>query len=497
MDTQVASDLEDVGVLALVAEHRIPGDHPHLREARQPLDDALGQAVGQIFEVPVLAAGERQHGDGGQGRRRRFRGAVPAGAQRDGGGHGGHSRRPQDTGAAEAGEHPGAEPSGAGGHRLAAEMAIDVFGQPAGGGVAAGRFLLQCGQHDRVEIAGELPALGEPFSGAAARIDHPARWRRDLLVDDPLRLLPSQALQPVRRTPGQELVQQHPQRVDVACGGDRFAAHLFRAGIARRHRPRELRVLAGGGAVLRIEQRGDAEVEQLRHAGVRHQDVAGLQIPMDHPVLVRVIDRFAHRAKQLEPPLDRQPILAAEDVDGQALDILDDEIRAAVLAAAAVEQHRDIRVIQVGQDLTLVQEAPDDGVRIHPALDQLDRDPPVIDPVASLRQVGGAHAAAPQLAEHAVRPDALADEVVRRIVSRGEHGPRALVGEWRGLEQGLGRDRRIEQRLHLGSKRGVRAVRRDEAAALALRNAEGAGGDGLDALPLFAGHRSCHTRHAR
>jgi hypothetical protein len=40
----------------------------------------------------------------------------------------------------------------------------------------------------------------------------------------------------------------------------------------------------------------------------------------------------------------------------------------------AVEQARDIRVIEAGEDLPFRPEAPDDGVGIHPALEDLQRD---------------------------------------------------------------------------------------------------------------------------
>ena len=146
--------------------------------------------------------------------------------------------------------------------------------------------------------------------------------------------------------------------------------------------------------------------------------------------------------------------------------------------------------LEVGQDLPLVQEAPDDGVGVHAAPDQLDRDPPVILAVGALRQVDGAHAAAPELAEHPVRPDALADEgvggsSVAASTARAQSTVRAEVSNRSSAATAASRSDCTS-----APQRSVRAVCRDETLALAFRHAEGVGGDGLDVLPFFAGHRS-------
>ena len=51
----------------------------------------------------------------------------------------------------------------------------------------------------------------------------------------------------------------------------------------------------------RIEQLRDAEVEQLRRAFGRHQDVGGLQVAVHDQVLVRVLDGAADVEEQLQP----------------------------------------------------------------------------------------------------------------------------------------------------------------------------------------------------
>jgi hypothetical protein len=40
---------------------------------------------------------------------------------------------------------------------------------------------------------------------------------------------------------------------------------------------------------------------------------------------------------------------------------------------ATIEQADDVRVLESGQDLALVAEPPEDGIGVHPALDQFSR----------------------------------------------------------------------------------------------------------------------------
>ena len=62
---EFASDLPDVGRLALVGKTRIAGDHEQRLEARQAGDDVFDHAVDEVLLLGVAAhVLERQHGDG-------------------------------------------------------------------------------------------------------------------------------------------------------------------------------------------------------------------------------------------------------------------------------------------------------------------------------------------------------------------------------------------------------------------------------------------------
>ena len=64
-----------------------------------------------------------------------------------------------------------------------------------------------------------------------------------------------------------------------------------------------------------------------RHAVVeRHQDVGGLQVAVDDPLLVGVLHGAADEHEQLQPFPDREPLPVAILGDGQAADQLHDEV---------------------------------------------------------------------------------------------------------------------------------------------------------------------------
>ena len=65
-DAELATDLSDVGGLALVLEARIAGDDEQLGEARELGDDVFGDAVAEVFLAWVAAhVGEGKDGDRG------------------------------------------------------------------------------------------------------------------------------------------------------------------------------------------------------------------------------------------------------------------------------------------------------------------------------------------------------------------------------------------------------------------------------------------------
>ena len=97
---------------------------------------------------------------------------------------------------------------------------------------------------------------------------------------------------------GEQLVEQDAQGVDVRRRGDGLAPNLFRTGAVRRHGSGPQRRRGGEKARVVAQQLGDPEVEQLRRAVFSHQDVGGLQIAVDHQVLMRELDCGADAAEE-------------------------------------------------------------------------------------------------------------------------------------------------------------------------------------------------------
>ena len=121
----------------------------------------------------------------------------------------------------------------------------------------------------------------------------------------------------------------------LICSGLAYSGVIIRDSVQRR--------IDGNGEHRRIEELGDAEVEKLRRAVRPNEDVARLQIAMDHEILVREVHRLADLAKEVEPIGDRQLRAIAILVDRLPLDVFHDEVGQPVRRGSAVEQFRDVR----------------------------------------------------------------------------------------------------------------------------------------------------------
>jgi hypothetical protein len=326
--------------------------------------------------------------------------------------------------------------------RPAFQVATDVLRELLDRRVAPLRILSERHQDDVVQVAREpatqlrrrlapLPrdglrrVAGCPdalFPRCRAR-DGGARLDRLLLADDARDLVRAERGQLVRAVPGQQLVENHAEAVDVAGGGDRLAPHLFGTRVAGCHhlRARDRRV-DGVQRQPGVEDLRDAEVEQLRRAVRRDQDVARLQVPVHHKVLVGVLDSGAHAAEQPEAVDGRERVAVAVLVDPQALDVVEREPGHAIGGRPAVEETRDVRMIEAREDLPLVSEPVQDRLAVAPLLHQFDGRALAHFLARANRQVHGAHPTAPDLAHDPVRPDA-------RARQRGGAGLRDGAGQ--------------------------------------------------------------------
>ena len=80
---------------------------------------------------------------------------------------------------------------------------------------------------------------------------------------------------------------------------------------------------------------------------------------MENELLVSGLDGGAHVEEQPEALLDARRLGVAVIEERRADDVLEDEVGETVGCGPAVQEARDIRVLQPGEDLPLAAEAPD------------------------------------------------------------------------------------------------------------------------------------------
>jgi hypothetical protein len=96
-----------------------------------------------------------------------------------------------------------------------------------------------------------------------------------------------------RQPAGEHLVHDHAERIQIGRRGDaRQVALLLRGHVAGR--AHDQRAAGGGrGRLVRVQHLRDAEIGYVHMAFLVDQHVAGLDVAVNHAVLVRVGERLA------------------------------------------------------------------------------------------------------------------------------------------------------------------------------------------------------------
>ena len=187
---------------------------------------------------------------------------------------------------------------------------------------------------------------------------------------------------------------------------------------------------------------------------------------MDDQPLVGELDGGTDLHEEAEAFGDRQVRLATVVVDGLALDVLHDEVGHAAGHGAAVDQPRDVGVIELREDLPLALEPRDAVLDAEAEPDHLDRRPALERLVHALGQVDGAHAAAADAPQDPVRPDVQARQV-RAEQREPVGGGRRQEGARRGIGVEQGAQLARQRRRRYSDMRAMYAV------ALGLRQRQG------------------------
>ena len=306
-----------------------------------------------------------------------------------------------------------------GGDRFVVEVPLQVGSQTAGSLVTARPVLFQALHHDPVQIAFELVEQLRGVGGSAlgrgreflALQRRQARARADrLLLPNRLAHRVDARRHQLFRIKGsaarQQFVEQHPQAVDVAARVDVQTGHdrLFGAHVS-------------GGADERFKLREEGLVRQPPFGGLRnskinhlrhghavvdgHEDVRRLDVAVDDPFLVRVLDGLANLDEQVEPIARGKPGFVTILRDLDAAHQFHDEVGPAGVGCAAIEHLGDVGMIHHGQCLALGFEAGNDRLRVHPQFDDLEGDPPA-HRFLLLGHIDHAHAAFADLLEELV-----------------------------------------------------------------------------------------------
>ncbi len=366
----------------------------------------------------------------------------------------------------------------AGGDRLVEQVTLEILRQLGGGAVPALALLRHRPGDDPVELAGELAPQARRFApatlGAGARVggvgaEARARQGRLLVADAAQDLRKRRVAKLEGGDAREQLVEQRAERVDVGAGVE-IEAHrrLLRAHVGGR--ADELAEAGGEGAPgeTGIDGAGDPEVDHLGDGSPffrGDEDVAGLQVAVNDPLLVRRVHGMADGGEELEALADGQAARVAVFDQRRAVHQLHREVGAPFGRRAGVEDAGDRAVIHPRQDLAFDLEAPHDLAGVHPELDQLQCDA-ALDRRLLDRLVDLPHTALADLADDAIG----ADLGTRRRVESDRR---------QGVEE-IGPDRR-----------GVGEVRREERVELAPELAIGAAGEREGTL------RARHLRCAR
>jgi len=213
------------------------------------------------------------------------------------------------------------------------------------------------------------------------------RWQRrqHLLRHEGLRGRPGE-----RRLSAQHLVEDAAEAVDVAAPVHlRRATGLLRAHVGRRadREPDLGQALAARG----LARGGDAEVGHDRLVPVE-QDVLGLDVAVDHPVPVRVVQPQGDLAGDADGGGYRQPTLALQSpAQGLARHVRHHVIEEPV-GLAGVEQRKDMRVGKAGDGADLPEEALGSHRCRELRVDDLEGHRPVMPEIVGEEDRGGAAA---------------------------------------------------------------------------------------------------------
>ena len=294
-----------------------------------------------------------------------------------------------------AGEFPQSMPGSrrGGAHGFICQETLNIERKGIGCFVAA-RAILVDGLHDdpiQISLHQMTQLVGLHVPGRRNRRPLVSRDRAEAqrglgrlnLADDPTHFLVTsrdQRLGIEGRTSGQQFIQENAQCINVTASIDVQSTQrrLFRAHVNRGSdelfKPGENCFVGEtdlGGF-------GDAEINHLGHGldtVERDQNIGGLDIAVDDPLLVRVMDGGTDLGEKQQTFPGSQFVLVTELRHGNALHQFHHEKRTSGLRASRIINLGDVGMIHHRERLPLLFEPSHHLLRVHPGLDDFQRHP--------------------------------------------------------------------------------------------------------------------------
>ncbi len=241
-------------------------------------------------------------------------------------------------------------------NRAATEITLDVFGERARRRVAALRIGFERFEQDIVQVAAQqtTQALrrrsGRRDCRRIAFVREGVRGRAP--TDERGRTLRFAVGAEFGPEAEQQFVQQYAEAVDVGRGRDRAALRLLGRGIAGREKADRTRQ----DLAAVVDQLGDAEIEQFGFAAGGDKNIRRFDIAMHNQAAVRHLDGAAYVGEQTQTLRHIQIAFVRVARDGNAVDEFHDEKRNAGVGDAAVDQTRDMRMVEAGEHLAFALE---------------------------------------------------------------------------------------------------------------------------------------------
>ena len=144
---------------------------------------------------------------------------------------------------------------------------------------------------------------------------------------------------------GQQFVKHNSQRIDVGLCCYQVPLHLLGAGVFRRHHLGQ-GLSCGRFAGFPVRQNlSDSEIEQFDDSIVGDKNIAWLQIPVHHQMLVGEMNRVDHASEDFKPLVDIQLPFVAPAVDRLPIDKLHHKEWPTLLGYAGIQELGDVRMV--------------------------------------------------------------------------------------------------------------------------------------------------------